>query len=142
MNEGVVGTVVVIGAGVVVVVLLSITVGRRIKVGKFNRTSAQHNRKEKKNTRTKQKNKTRYAAFSRLNRIKKLKTIKSRIPQTSKFLSFTYRSSRKSLRSPSSCNMPDNCARSSRAIRTYLSQRRRNNGLKRTLEKNYVNSRL
>lgn len=137
----IVGTVVVIGAGVVVVVLLSITVGRRTKVGKFNRTSAQHNSTEK-NTRTlKQKNETRYAAFSRLNRIKKLKTIKSRIPQTSKLLSFTYRSSRKSLRSRSSCNMPYNCARSSRAIRTYLSQRRRNNGLKRTLEKNDVNSR-
>lgn len=48
MIEGVVGTVVVIGAGVVVVVLLSITVGRRTKVGKFNRTSAQHNSTEKK----------------------------------------------------------------------------------------------
>lgn len=44
----IVGTVVVIGAGVVVVVLLSITVGRRTKVGKFNRTSAQHNGTEKK----------------------------------------------------------------------------------------------
>lgn len=49
MIEGVVGTVVVIGAGVVVV-LLSITVGRRTKVGKFNRTSAQHNSTEKKYT--------------------------------------------------------------------------------------------
>lgn len=125
----IVGTVVVIGAGVVVVVLLSITVGRRTKVGKFNRTSAQHNSTEK-NTRTKQKNKTRYAA-----------SIKSRIPQTSKLLNFTYRSSRKSLRSRSSCNIPYNCARSSRAIRTYLSQRRRNNGLKKTFEKNDVNSR-
>lgn len=46
----IVGTVVVIGAGVVVVVLLSITVGRRTKVGKFNRTSAQHNSTEKKYT--------------------------------------------------------------------------------------------
>lgn len=43
----IVGTV-VIGAGVVVVVLLSITVGRRTKVGKFNRTFAQHNSTEKK----------------------------------------------------------------------------------------------
>lgn len=49
MIEGVVGTVVVIGAGVVVV-LLSITVGRRTKIGKFNRTSAQHNSTEKKYT--------------------------------------------------------------------------------------------
>ena len=137
----IVGTVVVIGAGVVVVVLLSITVGRRTKVGKFNRTFAQHNSTEKKNTRTKQKNKTRYAAFNRLNRITKLKTIKSRIPQTSKLLNFTHRSSRKSLRSRSSCNIPYNCARSSRAIRTYLSQRRRNSGLKKTFEKNDVNSR-
>lgn len=46
----IVGTVVVIGAGVVVVVLLSITVERRTKVGKFNRTSAQHNSSEKKYT--------------------------------------------------------------------------------------------
>lgn len=44
----IVETVVVIGAGVVVVVLLSITVGRRTKVGKFNRTFAQHNSTEKK----------------------------------------------------------------------------------------------
>ena len=43
----IVGTVVVIGAGVVVVVLLSITVGRRTKVEKFNRTSAQLNSTEK-----------------------------------------------------------------------------------------------
>lgn len=49
MIEGVVGTVVVIGAGVVVV-LLSITVGRITKIGKFNRTSAQHNSTEKKYT--------------------------------------------------------------------------------------------
>lgn len=49
MIEGVVGTVVVIGVGVVVV-LLSITVGRRTKIGKFNRTSAQHNSTEKKYT--------------------------------------------------------------------------------------------
>lgn len=73
MIEGVVGTVVGIGAGVVVVVLLSITVGRRTKVGKFNRTAAQHNSTEKKIHVQSKKNKTRYAAFSRLNRIKKIK---------------------------------------------------------------------
>ena len=125
----VIGTVVVIGAGVVVVVLLSITVGRRTKVGKFNRTSAQHNSTEKKYT---------YKA-KKQNTIRGFYQIKN--TSTSKLLNFTYRSSRKSLRSRSSCNIPYNCARSSRAIRMYLSQRRRNNGLKKTFEKNDVNSR-